>query len=117
MPTMLRASTVLGAPPAMGTRSSTKLPCRPARESTASEAVSHHDTDSSAESGLAILGLGVAPPTPSWGGMIVEGYRYALTAPYLIAAPLALFAITMLAFTWLGDGLRDAFDANEEDAA
>lgn len=70
-----------------------------------------------AESGLAILGLGVAPPTPSWGGMIVEGYRYALSAPYLIAAPLALFAITMLAFTWVGDGLRDAFDANEEDAA
>lgn len=70
-----------------------------------------------AESGLAILGLGVAPPTPSWGGMIVDGYRYALTAPYLIAAPLTLFALTMLAFAWVGDGLRDAFDSNEEDFA
>lgn len=70
-----------------------------------------------AESGLAILGLGVAPPTPSWGGMIVDGYRYALTAPYLIAVPLALFALTMLAFAWVGDGLRDAFDSNEEDLA
>lgn len=68
-----------------------------------------------AESGLAILGLGVAPPTPSWGGMIVDGYRYVLTSPYLIAVPLVIFAVTMLAFTWLGDGLRDAFDSNEED--
>ncbi|WP_338069575.1 ABC transporter permease subunit, partial [Phytoactinopolyspora endophytica] len=68
-----------------------------------------------AESGLAILGLGVAPPTPSWGGMIVDGYTYVLGNPQLIAAPLALFGMTMLAFTWIGDGLRDAFDTNEED--
>lgn len=70
-----------------------------------------------AESGLAILGLGVAPPTPSWGGMIVEGYRYVLTQPHLIVAPLLLFGLTMLAFTWMGDGLRDAFDTSEEDHA
>lgn len=70
-----------------------------------------------AESGLAILGLGVAPPTPSWGGMIVDGYTYVLGNPQLIAAPLVLFGITMLAFTWLGDGLRDAFDTSEEDRA
>lgn len=68
-----------------------------------------------AESGLAILGLGVAPPTPSWGGMIVDGYTYVLGNPQLIAAPLALFGLTMLAFTWIGDGLRDAFDVSEED--
>jgi ABC-type dipeptide/oligopeptide/nickel transport system permease subunit len=68
-----------------------------------------------AESGLAILGLGVAPPTPSWGGMIVDGYTYVLGNPQLIAAPLALFGLAMLAFTWIGDGLRDAFDTREED--
>lgn len=67
-----------------------------------------------AESGLALLGLGVAPPTPSWGGMILDGYTYVLSSPYLIAAPVALLALTTLAFTWVGDGLRDAFDSNEE---
>ncbi|WP_084469836.1 ABC transporter permease [Jiangella gansuensis] len=70
-----------------------------------------------AESGLALMGLGVAPPTPSWGGMIVEGYTYVLAHPFLIAAPLVLFSLTMLAFTWMGDGLRDAFDSSEEDHA
>ncbi|NEE02238.1 ABC transporter permease [Phytoactinopolyspora halotolerans] len=70
-----------------------------------------------AESGLAILGLGVAPPTPSWGGMIVDGYGYVLGNPQLIVAPLVLFGLTMLAFTWIGDGLRDAFDTSEEDRA
>lgn len=67
-----------------------------------------------AESGLAILGLGVAPPTPSWGTMISDGYRYVLTAPGMIIWPLVLFGLTMLAFTWMGDGLRDAFDTREE---
>lgn len=67
-----------------------------------------------AESGLALLGLGVAPPTPSWGSMIVDGYRMVLTQPHLIVSPLVLFALTMLAFTWLGDGIRDAFDVNED---
>ncbi len=66
-----------------------------------------------AESGLALLGLGVAPPTPSWGSMIVDGYGLLLQAPHLIISPLVLFALTMLAFTWLGDGVRDAFDVNE----
>ncbi|WP_205856349.1 ABC transporter permease [Phytoactinopolyspora endophytica] len=70
-----------------------------------------------AESGLALMGLGVAPPTPSWGAMIIDGYTYVLAHPHLIAAPLALFSLTMLAFTWTGDGLRDAFDSSEEDHA
>lgn len=68
-----------------------------------------------AEAGLSIIGLGVAPPTPSWGGMIIEGYRYVLGKPYLILWPLLLFGLTLLAFTFVGDGFRDAFDANEED--
>lgn len=68
-----------------------------------------------AEAGLAILGLGVAPPTPSWGGMIIDGYHYVLGKPYLIICPLVLFGLTLLAFTFVGDGLRDAFDTSGED--
>lgn len=67
-----------------------------------------------AEAGLALLGLGVAPPTPSWGSMIVDGYSQVLQHPHLIISPLLLFALTMLAFTWVGDGIRDAFDVNED---
>jgi ABC-type dipeptide/oligopeptide/nickel transport system permease subunit len=67
-----------------------------------------------AESGLALLGLGVAPPTPSLGTMITDGYARVISAPHLIVAPLVLFAIAMLAFTWVGDGIRDAFDVNED---
>jgi ABC-type dipeptide/oligopeptide/nickel transport system permease subunit len=63
-----------------------------------------------AEAGLGLLGLGVQPPTPSWGGMIAEGTRYLLAAPHMLLAPAAVFALAMLAFTWVGDGVRDAFD-------
>jgi ABC-type dipeptide/oligopeptide/nickel transport system permease subunit len=67
-----------------------------------------------AEAGLALLGLGVQPPTPSWGAMISEGTRYLLAAPHLLVFPAVLFALTLLAFTWVGDGIRDAFDASGE---
>ena len=67
-----------------------------------------------AEAGLALLGLGVQPPTPSWGAMISEGSRYLLAAPHMLVAPAVLFALTLLAFTWIGDGVRDAFDASGE---
>ncbi|NEE04330.1 ABC transporter permease [Phytoactinopolyspora halotolerans] len=63
-----------------------------------------------AEAGLGLLGLGVQPPTPSWGGMISEGTRYLLSAPHMLLAPAAVFALALLAFTWVGDGVRDAFD-------
>jgi ABC-type dipeptide/oligopeptide/nickel transport system permease subunit len=66
-----------------------------------------------AESGLALLGLGVQPPTPSWGSMIQDGLQWVLVSPHLILAPTLLFTATMLAFTWIGDGLRDAFDPQE----
>ena len=66
-----------------------------------------------AESGLALLGLGVQPPTPSWGSMIQDGLQWVLVSPHLILAPVILFTLTMLAFTWIGDGLRDAFDPQE----
>lgn len=66
-----------------------------------------------AESGLAILGLGVAPPMPSIGTMIIDGYRLVQSMPHLIAWPVGIFVVIMLAFTWVGDGLRDAFDVDE----
>ncbi len=66
-----------------------------------------------AESGLALIGLGVQPPTPSWGSMIQDGLQWVLVSPHLILAPVLLFTVTMLAFTWIGDGLRDAFDPQE----
>lgn len=59
------------------------------------------------ESGLAFLGLGVQPPTPSWGNMIAGGRDLIVTAPWVALAPgLALIA-TVLACTVLGDALRD----------
>lgn len=67
------------------------------------------------EAGLSLLGLGVEPPTPSWGGMIIDGYNYILGEPFLIIGPLVLFCLTMLAFTFIGDGFRDAFDVAEEE--
>ncbi len=66
-----------------------------------------------AESGLAILGLGVAPPMPSVGTMINEGYRFVQSFPHLIGWPVVVFVLIMLAFTWVGDGVRDAFDVDE----
>lgn len=58
------------------------------------------------EAGLSFLGLGVQPPAPTWGGMILEGRDHLATAPWLLAAPgLALVAAT-LAATLLGDALR-----------
>lgn len=69
------------------------------------------------EAGLSILGLGVNPPTPTWGGMIITGYHYVLGVPALIVWPLLIFALTMLAFTFIGDGFRDAFDVAEEEQA
>lgn len=62
------------------------------------------------EAFLSFIGLGVDPPTPSWGMMIQEGYRAMRSHFNIIAAPAAVLSITMLAFNFLGDGLRDALD-------
>ena len=60
-----------------------------------------------AEAGLSFLGLGVQPPTPSWGAMIKEGTRYLLIAPHMVITPgLALFSI-VISINVLGDRLRD----------
>jgi ABC-type dipeptide/oligopeptide/nickel transport system permease subunit len=65
-----------------------------------------------AEAGLSFLGLGIPPPTPSWGQMIGVYQSFVRTWPYLILSPALLLAITMLAWILLGDGLRDALDPN-----
>ncbi|MDP2953495.1 MAG: ABC transporter permease, partial [Chloroflexota bacterium] len=62
------------------------------------------------EAALSYIGIGVTPPTPSWGTMIQEGYGLIFVAPHLVAFPALAIALTMLAFTFLGDGLRDAMD-------
>ena len=62
------------------------------------------------ESGAAFLGIGVQPPTPSWGRELRVGYSYLATAPLFSIAPGALITAAVLAFTLLGDGLRDALD-------
>ena len=63
------------------------------------------------EAFLSFIGMGVAPPTPSWGSMCNEGLKTMLTTPHELIAPALFISITVLAFNLLGDGLRDALDA------
>ncbi|WP_424952935.1 ABC transporter permease [Deinococcus sp.] len=62
------------------------------------------------EATLSFLGVGVQPPTPSWGGIINESQSYLNTAPWLVLAPGAAILLTSLGFNLLGEGLRDALD-------
>jgi oligopeptide transport system permease protein len=62
------------------------------------------------ESFLSFIGLGVDPPTPSWGIMIAEGVQALRTYPNQALVPAFFLSLTTLAFNFLGDGLRDAFD-------
>ena len=62
------------------------------------------------EAFLSFIGLGVNPPTPSWGMLISEGYQAMRSYPHLAIYPGLALAITMMAFNFLGDGLRDALD-------
>jgi len=64
------------------------------------------------EAGLSFLGLGVPPPTPSWGQMIGIYQGFVRVAPHLVLYPAIVLAITMLAWNILGDGVRDALDPN-----
>ena len=65
------------------------------------------------EASLSYIGLGVQPPTPSWGQMIADGQSYYLSAPFLVIFPGLAIMITVLAFNLVGDGLRDAFDPQQ----
>jgi oligopeptide transport system permease protein len=62
------------------------------------------------EAFLSFIGMGVAPPNPSWGSMCNEGIKTMLTAPHELVFPAVLISLTVLVFNLLGDGLRDALD-------
>jgi peptide/nickel transport system permease protein len=62
------------------------------------------------EATLSFIGVGVQPPTPSWGRMIAMGEDYYYTAPQLVIYPGLAIVITVLAFNLVGDGLRDVLD-------
>lgn len=62
------------------------------------------------EAGLSLLGVGVNPPTPSWGAMISEGLSYVDYYWFLELFPVLMLTITVLSLSFIGDGLRDALD-------
>ncbi|MFC1959654.1 ABC transporter permease [Chloroflexota bacterium] len=63
-----------------------------------------------AEAGLSFLGIGIRPPTPTWGGMITKGREFFRSSPHLALYPSIVLGLTMLAINFMGDGLRDALD-------
>lgn len=62
------------------------------------------------ESAISYLGLGIQPPTPSWGNMLQRAQQYVFTAPTLALYPGVAITVVVLAFNFVGDGLRDALD-------
>ncbi len=68
------------------------------------------------EAFLSFIGMGVAPPMPSWGSMSNEGIATMLTTPHELIFPALFISVTVLAFNLLGDGLRDALDARLRNA-
>jgi len=62
------------------------------------------------EAALSFLGLGVQPPTPSWGTMLSYGRAHLLDAPHVTIFPGLAIAVLVLGFNFLGDGLRDRLD-------
>ncbi len=67
------------------------------------------------EAGLSFLGLGVKPPTASWGIMLQNGYKYIMTSPWMIFWPAFAIAVTMVAFALFSDGFRKALDPKERE--
>jgi peptide/nickel transport system permease protein len=63
-----------------------------------------------AEAGLSFLGLGVQPPTPSWGNMVADGRQNLIGAWWITTFPGLAIVFTVMAFNLVGDGLRDALD-------
>lgn len=62
------------------------------------------------ETNLSYLGMGVPIPQPSWGNMISDGRQYLAAAPWVVMAPGVALMLTVLAFNFIGDGIRDVFD-------
>ncbi len=67
-----------------------------------------------AESALSYLGVGISPPTPTWGYMLFEGQEVYATAPWLLIAPFAAILTCVLGFNVLGEGLREALDPRKD---
>lgn len=70
-----------------------------------------------AEAGLSYLGLGVQPPTPSWGNMLSSALENITRAPWLVVTPGLFITVTVLCIFLIADGLRDAFDPQMTDRA
>jgi ABC-type dipeptide/oligopeptide/nickel transport system permease subunit len=66
------------------------------------------------EGGLSFLGLGVQPPTPSWGSMLRSGYSYIAMSPWLVLGPLFAIMMTVLGFNLLSDTLQAALDPGQK---
>ncbi len=69
------------------------------------------------EASLAFIGLGLAPPTPTWGGMVRDGFDNILSGFHLAIIPSLAILLLVLAFNLIGDGLRDAIDPRLKDAS
>lgn len=69
------------------------------------------------EASLAFIGLGIAPPTPTWGGMVRDGFDNILSAFHMAIIPSLAILLLVLAFNLIGDGLRDAIDPRLKDAS
>lgn len=67
-----------------------------------------------AESSLSFLGLGIRPPNPSWGSMVFQSFPTMTFQPIFVLMPTILIALIMIAFAFVGDGLRDALDPHDE---
>jgi peptide/nickel transport system permease protein len=62
------------------------------------------------EASLSFLGVGINPPTATWGSMVNDGYKYLVSNPVLSFAPGISIMLVVLAFNMVGDGLRDTLD-------
>ena len=63
-----------------------------------------------AEAALSFLGLGILPPTPAWGGLVNDGYKFLMYSPVLAISPGIAIMLVVFGFNMVGDGLRDALD-------
>ncbi len=68
------------------------------------------------ESALSFLGLGIRPPNPSWGTTLADGRAFILRFPHIAFFPGLMIVITVLAFNFIGDGLRDALDPRQRES-
>lgn len=66
------------------------------------------------EAALSFFGLGIRPPNPSWGGILADGRAFILLFPHISVAPGIIIVLTVLAFNFFGDGLRDALDPHQK---